>query len=249
MAAESKPVRPDAEPARPEAGADTDTDTGAETGAGAGASPGERDPEGRRYFSVLFVVHLVLMLTLVGVAIAIVSIGDSATALTFAGGGFIAYVSAMTLYARRDERQEVTQHLLAFLAAFLVVALVGGASWWFLAARPENVSGDARLNGDTITADATVGLVVDADPGDKNRLRLTFTARDSVAGASPCLRMGKLGFLGGDIEAKAPVALEETLTTTLALADPGPEVAVDLQLVGSADCRVELTLEKAEYRR
>ncbi|MGA4847450.1 hypothetical protein ACOBQB_14740 [Streptomyces sp. G5(2025)] len=239
MAAESKPVRPGAGAARPEAGADADT----------GTDTGAPDTEGRRYFSVLFIVHMVLMLTLVGVAVAILSIGDSATALTFAGGGFIAYVSAMTLYARRDERQEVTQHLLAFLAAFLVVALVGGAAWWFLAARPENVSGDARLKGDTIGADATVRLVVDAEPGDNDRLRLTFTARDSVAGASPCLRMGKLRFLGGDIEAKAPVGLEETLTTTLALDDPGPEVAVDLQLVGSADCRVELTLEKAEYRR
>ncbi|MBM7172284.1 hypothetical protein JQK87_28615 [Streptomyces sp. G44] len=232
MAAESKPARPDA---------------GAAPGAGAGAR--EPDPEGRRYFSVLFLVHLVLMLTLVGVAVAVLRIGDSATALTFAGGGFIAYVSAMTLYARRDERQEVTQHLLAFLAAFLVVALVGGGAWWFLATRPENVSGDARLSGGTIGADATARLVVDAEPGDNDRLRLTFTARDSVAGASPCLRLGKVRFVGADIEAMAPIALKETLTATLALDDPGPEVVVDLQLVGSADCRVELTLEKAEYRR
>ncbi|MFK4071614.1 hypothetical protein [Streptomyces sp. NPDC029674] len=203
------------------------------------------DREARRYFTVLFIVHLVLMLILVAIAV----IGDSATALTVAGGGFIAYVSAMTLYARRDERKEVTQHLLAFLAAFTTAAVLGGVLWWVLAARPDDVTDDTRLTGGTLGAGVTARLDVKAPPDGNGELRVSFTARDSAAGASPCLRMGKLRFQGKDVEAKAPVDLEETLTTTLTLDDPGSEVTVDIRLVGSPDCQVELTLEKAEYRR
>ncbi|MEU7580932.1 hypothetical protein AB0B50_25390 [Streptomyces sp. NPDC041068] len=206
---------------------------------------GAPDREGRRYFAVLFSVHFILMLVLVGIAV----YGDSATAVTVAGGGFIAYVSAMTLYARRDERQEVTHHLLAFLAALVVAAVVGGVVWWLRAAQPDDVTGSASLKGGTLGAGSVARLVVDEKPGGSDELKVTFAARDSVAGASPCLRLGKLRFQGGDVGETDPVALEETLTVTLGLDDPGPEVSVDIQLVGSADCRVKLTLEKAEYRR
>lgn len=227
MAARSKPVRTG--------------DGSAQEGVDGRAS----DPEGRRYFAVLFIVHLVLMLILVTIAV----LGDSTTAVTVAGGGFIAYVSAMTLYARRDERQEVTQHLLAFLAAFTAAAVIGGALWWVLTARPDDVTGSAHLTGDTLSGGAAVRLVVDAQPGGNDELEVTLAARDDVPGASPCLRMGKLTFRGSDVEAKGPVKLEETVTTTLKLDDPGTEVQVDIQFVGNADCRVELALKKAEYRR
>lgn len=236
MVAQSKPVPP--------GGGSAQEGTGGTEGPGGAGGPAP-DPEGRRYFTVLFTVHLVLMLILVAIAV----IGDSATALTVAGGGFIAYVSAMTLYARRDERKEVTQHLLAFLAAFTAAAVIGGVLWWVLAARPDDVTGDAHLTGGNLAAGATARLDVEARPGGNDELRLSFTARDGAAGASPCLRMGKLRFQGKDIGAKAPVELEETFSTTLTLDDPGPEVSVDIQLTGGAHCRVELTLEKAEYRR
>ncbi|MEV0259304.1 hypothetical protein AB0H82_34265 [Streptomyces sp. NPDC050732] len=233
MVAQSKPVPPGGGSAQE--GADGPGEDG-------GPAP---DPEGRRYFTVLFTVHLVLMLILVAIAV----IGDSATALTVAGGGFIAYVSAMTLYARRDERKEVTQHLLAFLAAFTAAAVIGGVLWWVLAARPDDVTGDAHLTGGTLAAGATARLDVSAKPGGNDELRLSFTAQDSAAGESPCLRMGKLRFQGEDVAAEAPVDLKKRFSTTLTLDDPGPEVSVDIQLVGSANCRVELTLEKAEYHR
>ncbi|MEV7194134.1 hypothetical protein AB0N81_20350 [Streptomyces sp. NPDC093510] len=239
MVAQSKPVPPGGGPAQEGAAGQSGPD---EPDGRTGQAP---DPEGRRYFTVLFTVHLLLMLILVAIAV----IGDSATALTVAGGGFIAYVSAMTLYARRDERKEVTHHLLAFLAAFTTAAVIGSVLWWALAARPDDVTDDARLTGGSVGAGATVRLDVQARPDGNGELRVSFTARDSAAGASPCLRMGKLRFQGKDVEAKAPVDLEETLSTTLTLHDPGPEVSVDIQLVGGTDCRVELTLEKAEYRR
>ncbi|WP_069883896.1 hypothetical protein [Streptomyces luteocolor] len=231
MVARSKPLLPGGGPAR-----ESGTDPG-------GGTP---DPEGRRYFAVLFLVHLVVMVALIAFAV----IGDSATALTVAGGGFIAYVSAaMTFFARRDERQEVTQHLLTFLAAFFVAAVAGAILWWASAAQPDDVLGDAHLKGRTVGAGATAGLVVDRDPGGNDELTVTFAAEDDAAGKTPCLRMGMLSFQGGDIERADPVPLEKTVTTTLRLDDPGPEVTVDIQLVGDADCRVELTLTKAEYRR
>ncbi|MEV5978475.1 hypothetical protein [Streptomyces sp. NPDC052114] len=231
MAARSKPLATGSGPAR---------ERGADAG---GQAP---DPEGRRYFAVLFLVHLVVMVALIVFAV----IGDSATALTVAGGGFIAYVSAaMTFFARREERQEVTQHLLTFLAAFFVAVVAGAILWWVRAAQPDDVLGDARLKGDMVGAGATARLVVARDPGSHDELKATFTARQIAAGESPCLGMGKLSFQGGDIEKAHSVPLEKTLTPTLRLDDPGPDVSVDIQLVGNADCRVKLTLKKAEYRR
>ncbi|MFF1695066.1 hypothetical protein ACFVXC_15745 [Streptomyces sp. NPDC058257] len=226
-------------------------------------APTERAPEGggqtrtpdskeKRFLGQQFTLHLVAMLVLVAVAIW----GGTAAAVT-AATLFIAYASTMTGRAARSERPEAAQHLRAFLGAMFVALLVGVVIWgirsWVLVGRPVDVTPRAELTDATLDADGTARITVKTDPGGSTELRVTLAARDGVAGGSPCLALSSLRFQGADIEAKGPVDLERTLTTTLDLVnDTGPEVSVDIQLADSAesnDCRVSLTLEKAEYRR
>ncbi|MFE6160565.1 hypothetical protein ACFQ7F_16825 [Streptomyces sp. NPDC056486] len=213
------------------------------------------DPREKRFLGQQFTLHLVAMLVLVAVAVW----GGTAAAVT-AATLFIAYASTMTGRAAKSERPEAAQHLRAFLGAMFVALLVGAVIWgirsWALAGQPVDVTSGAKLTDATLDADGTARLTVKTDPGDSAELRVTFAARDGVAGGSPCLALSSLRFQGADIDAKGPVDLERTLTTTLGLVDDtGPEVTVDIQLADSADssdsndCRVSLTLEKAEYRR
>lgn len=212
---------------------------------------GTRTPESREktFLGQQFTLHLVAMLVLAAVAVW----GGTAGAVT-AATLFIAYASTMTGRAARSERPEAAQHLRAFLGAVLVALLVGALAWGIRssvrAGKPVDVTPHAELTGATLDADGTARLTVKSDPGDNGELKVTLAARDGVAGGSPCLALSSLRFQGADIDAKGPVDLAGTFTTTLDLVDgTGPEVAVDIQLAGGDDCRVGLTLEKAEYRR
>ncbi|MEU6679922.1 hypothetical protein [Streptomyces sp. NPDC046925] len=218
---------------------------------GGGTHGGTRPPQAgeKNFLGQQFTLHLVAMLVLVAVAVW----GGTAAAVT-AATLFIAYASTMTGRAAKSERPEAAQHLRAFLGAMFVALLVGAVAWGIrssvLAARPVDVTPEARLTGATLDADGTARLTVKADPGDSGELRVTFAASDGVFGGSPCLALSSLRFQGPDIDAKGPVGLKRTLTTTLDLVDgTGPEVSADIRLDDGDDCRVSLTLEKAEYRR